>query len=161
MDGLRIGELARRAGCQVETIRYYERAGLLPAPARSRGNYRLYDAGHVERLAFIRRCRSLDMALDEIRALLRFRDAPDESCGAVNELLDAHIRHVAERIGELQQLERQLAALRGQCGGGQPSRHCAILRDLAASALDGGEGPSSSGDDHDCVQGAHGLPRGT
>jgi Cd(II)/Pb(II)-responsive transcriptional regulator len=160
MDGMKIGELARRAGCQVETIRYYERAGLLPAPARSRGNYRQYDAGHVERLAFIRRCRSLDMALDEIRALLRFRDAPDESCGAVNELLDEHMRHVAERIDELQQLERQLAALRRQCGGSRPSKHCGILRDLSSTSIDAL--PAAPGaDDRDCVQGAHGLPRAT
>lgn len=161
MDGMKIGELARRTSCQVETIRYYERAGLLPAPARSRGNYRLYDARHVEQLAFIRRCRSLDMALHEIRALLRFRDAPDENCGAVNELLDEHIRHVAERIEELQQLERQLAALRQQCGGAHPSRHCGILRDLASSPTDGLQAPSPAADDRDCVQGAHGLPRGS
>lgn len=82
--GLRIGELAQRTGTQVETIRYYEREGLLPEPARSEGNYRLYDRAHAERLSFIRHCRSLDMTLDEIRVLLQFRDAPEQNCGEVN-----------------------------------------------------------------------------
>jgi Cd(II)/Pb(II)-responsive transcriptional regulator len=156
-EGMRIGELARRAGCQVETVRYYERAGLLPAPLRSSSNYRLYDAAHVERLSFIRRCRSLGMALDEIRTLLRFRDTPDESCGGVGDLLDAHIQHVADRIGELQQLEKQLEALRRQCGESRPSRHCGILRDL--SSMDALPTPTAP-EEHDCVQGPHGLPRG-
>ena len=68
--GINIGALAKRTQCQAETIRYYEREGLLPPPARSQGNYRQYDTTHVERLSFIRHCRSLDMTLDEIRALL-------------------------------------------------------------------------------------------
>ena len=67
---LKIGELAKRTGCPVETIRYYEREALLAAPRRSEGNYRLYDDAHAERLQFIRHCRSLDMTLDEIRSLL-------------------------------------------------------------------------------------------
>ena len=68
---MHIGELARRTGIQVETIRYYEREGLLPEPARSDGNYRVYGPGHLEQLQFIRHCRSLDMSLDEVRTLLR------------------------------------------------------------------------------------------
>ena len=95
---MKIGGLAEATGTPVETIRFYEREGLLPAPARSEGNYRLYTAAHAERLAFIRQCRHLDMTLDEVRALLRFRDAPSADCGAVNDLLDAHISHAAERI---------------------------------------------------------------
>ena len=67
---IKIGELARRTECQVETIRYYEKEGLLPEPTRSRGNYRLYGEAQVERLQFIRHCRSLDMTLGEVRALL-------------------------------------------------------------------------------------------
>ena len=97
--GLKIGELAQRTGTQVETIRYYEREGLLPEPARSEGNYRLYDKAHTERLSFIRHCRSLDMTLDEIRALLKFRDAPNQECGEVNALLDEHIGHVPAHAG--------------------------------------------------------------
>ncbi|WP_146053956.1 MerR family transcriptional regulator, partial [Pseudomonas syringae] len=73
---MKIGELAKLTDTQVETVRYYEREGLLPAPARSDGNYRLYTQAHVERLSFIRNCRSLDMTLEEIRSLLNLRDSP-------------------------------------------------------------------------------------
>ncbi len=76
---MKIGELAKKAGCQVETVRYYEREGLLPAPARTEGNYRLYGTQHLDRLVFIRNCRTLDMTLDEIQRLLALRDLPHES----------------------------------------------------------------------------------
>jgi Cd(II)/Pb(II)-responsive transcriptional regulator len=135
--GLRIGELAQRTGTQVETIRYYEREGLLPEPARSEGNYRLYDRTHAERLSFIRHCRSLDMTLDEIRVLLRFRDVPDQNCGEVNALLDAHIGHVAERVAELQELEKQLKALRRLCRKAQAASECGILHELAQHPASG------------------------
>jgi Cd(II)/Pb(II)-responsive transcriptional regulator len=128
---LKIGELAKHTGSQVETIRYYEREGLLPAPARSEGNYRMYGASHVERLQFIRHCRSLDMTLDEIRNLLSFRDAPEESCNQVNLLLDRHIDHVATRIRELQALQKQLKGLRSLCHSTQAVKDCEILQTLA------------------------------
>lgn len=95
---MKIGDLARVTFCSVETVRYYERAELLPAPARSSGNYRLYGSAHVERLRFIRHCRSLDMTHDEIRTLLAFRDAPDKECNEVNALLDEHIGHVPVEV---------------------------------------------------------------
>ena len=81
---MKIGELAQATGCQAETIRYYQREGLLPEPVRSEGNFRLYGEPHAQRLSFIRRCRSLNMALGEIRVLRRLRDVPEESCGEVN-----------------------------------------------------------------------------
>lgn len=137
MSNLRIGELAERTDCQVETIRYYEKEGLLPSPARSEGNYRLYNDMHVDRLMFIRHCRSLDMTLDEIRTLLQFRDAPEQNCGDVNALLDEHIGHVAARIAELKMLEKQLKALRRQCGQAQEAKHCGILNELAGASLPG------------------------
>lgn len=129
-DALKIGELAVRTGYTVEAIRFYEREGLLPAPARSDGNYRLYREAHLERLQFIRHCRSLDMALDEIRNLLTFRDQPDQSCGDVNALLDKHIVDVAARIAGLRDLERQLLGLRGLCTQVQTTKDCAILQCL-------------------------------
>ena len=132
-DELKIGELAAQTGYTVEAIRYYERQGLLPAPARSGGNYRLYSGAHLERLQFIRHCRSLDMALDEIRSLLSFRDHPEQSCGAVNALLDKHIVEVADRIAQLRSLERQLLELRGLCTEVQTARDCAILQCLGKS----------------------------
>jgi len=131
MDTLKIGELASRADCPVETIRYYEKEGLLPAPTRSDANYRLYGERHVERLQFIRHCRSLDMTLDEVRELLRLRDAPEENCQEVNALLDKHIGHVARRIEQLRGLQQQLQVLRAQCGNERSTADCGILQGLA------------------------------
>ena len=131
---MKIGELARAAQTPVETIRYYEREGLLPETARTEGNYRIYGEAHAERLSFIRKCRSLDMTLDEIRALLRFKDSPAENCAAVNTLLDKHIGHVANRIRELRQLERHLKGLRELCPVAQDAGHCGILNELAQNA---------------------------
>lgn len=130
---LRIGELAQRTDCLVETIRYYERENLLAAPARSQGNYRLYGAQHVERLQFIRHCRSLDMTLDEIRDLLQFKDAPEANCAGVNALLDKHIGHVAHRIAELKTLQRQLRELRALCQHAQAVKDCGILQELSST----------------------------
>jgi Cd(II)/Pb(II)-responsive transcriptional regulator len=110
-SSLKIGNLAKRTECPVETIRFYEQEGLLPAAARSSSNYRLYGDVHVERLQFIRRCRALDMTLDEIRSLLRFRDTPEDDCGEVNLLLDQHIERVSRRTAELQSLQRHRAAI--------------------------------------------------
>jgi Cd(II)/Pb(II)-responsive transcriptional regulator len=130
---MKIGELAAETGCDVQTVRYYEREGLLPPPARTAGNYRIYGAPHVTRLAFIRHCRSLDMTLDEIRVLLRFKDAPHEDCGEVDSLLDEHIAHVAHRIRELKALERELKLLRSQCGRPSEAKDCGILEELSRS----------------------------
>jgi len=140
---MKIGELARVTGTPVETIRYYEREGLLAAPPRTEGNFRIYDESHLERLSFIRHCRSLDMALDEVRILLRFKDAPAENCGDVNTLLDAHIGHVTARISELRALERQLKSLRERCNEARDAAHCGILNELSrrppqGTAIEGG-----------------------
>lgn len=131
---MKIGELGKATGTQVETVRYYEREGLLPTPVRTEGNYRIYGASHVERLSFIRHCRSLDMTLGEIRILLGFKDAPEENCELVNTLLDEHIGHVAQRIQELRALERQLKTLRAQCQETQQAARCGILSELSSPA---------------------------
>lgn len=148
---MKIGELATLTNTQVETIRYYEREKLLAAPSRSEGNYRIYGDAHAERLSFIRHCRGLDMTLDEIRVLLRFKDAPTENCFEVNELLDEHIGHVAERIEELRQLESQLKSLREACLGGQEAQHCGILNELSEIA----KGPASAFGREGHVHGTH------
>jgi len=135
---MKIGDLAKATGTQAETIRYYEREGLLPAPARTDSNYRQYDPSHVARLSFIRHCRSLDMTLDEIRGLLRFKDDPAGNCAAVNDLLDEHIEHVAARIRELRRLQVELKALRAQCDAA--GRACGILETLDKK---GGTAPTS------------------
>jgi Cd(II)/Pb(II)-responsive transcriptional regulator len=132
-----IGDLARRTQCQAETIRYYEREGLLPPPARSQGNYRQYQAVHVERLSFIRHCRSLDMTLDEIRALLEFRDSPTGNCASVSALLDEHVHHVADRIAQLRRLQRQLQKLRALCASPGQAGRCGILNEMSRAAKDG------------------------
>lgn len=129
---MKIGELASKAKCSAETIRYYEKEGLLPAAERSSSNYRSYGDGHLERLRFVRNCRALDMAHDEIRALLGLMDAPDTGCGAVNDLVDAHIGHVDRRIQELTDLRQQLSALRQQCPSERALDTCGILRGLAS-----------------------------
>ena len=130
---MKIGELAKKAGCRVETVRYYEREGLLPAPARSEGNYRLYGAQHLERLVFIRNCRTLDMTLEEIQRLLALRDLPHESCAGINSLVDEHIEHVQARIDSLQALRGQLTELRDRCNGPKEAEDCGILRQLNVS----------------------------
>ncbi len=131
---MKIGELADATGTPVVTVRFYEQQGLLPIPARTSSNDRIYGGEHVDRLAFIRHCRTLDMTLEEIRLLLEFKDAPQADCGAVNALLDAHIDHVAERIAELKSLEKQLKALRSQCEDIQAGKDCGILSTLVVSA---------------------------
>ena len=132
--GFKIGELSKRTGTLAETVRYYEREGLLVGPPRSQGNYRLYTEAHVERLQFIRHCRSLDMTLQEIRTLLSFRDAPEENCSEVNALLDEHIEHVASRVKELKLLEQNLQRLRSLCHQAKAAKHCRILQSLGSPA---------------------------
>ena len=133
---MKIGELAKLAQTQAETIRYYEREGLLPQARRSEANYRVYDQSHIQRLAFIRHCRSLDMTLGEIRTLLHFKDAPEENCGEVNVLLDEHIEHVATRIRGLRTLKKELKSLRLKCLVGNASADCGILSGLEKAARD-------------------------
>lgn len=154
---MKIGELASATATPIETIRFYEREGLLPAPQRTQANYRIYGAEHVERLAFIRHCRGLDMALDEIRVLLRFKDDPDQRCDEVNALLDEHIGHVAARILELRALERELKALRGQCTTARDAKDCGILEGLSRTARQTRSGNLS----HHHIDGSHGRKNRT
>ncbi|NYT84968.1 Cd(II)/Pb(II)-responsive transcriptional regulator [Pusillimonas harenae] len=128
---MKIGELAKCTETTVETIRFYEKEGLLPEPSRSGGNYRLYNEEHIERLRFIRHCRTLDMALDEVRTLLSYRDTPAEDCGDVNELLDEHIDAVEARIEALLQLKKHLVTLRHKCVNTASTESCGILGALA------------------------------
>ncbi|MDE1168429.1 MAG: Cd(II)/Pb(II)-responsive transcriptional regulator [Pseudomonas sp.] len=127
---MKIGELAKATDCQVETIRYYEKENLLPSPARSDGNYRLYTQAHVERLTFIRNCRTLDMTLEEIRSLLNLRDSPQDQCESVNTLIDEHIHHVKARIDGLIALQTQLLELRQRCSSVSVNDQCGILQRL-------------------------------
>ena len=135
---MRIGELAGRAGCDVQTVRFYEREGLLEEPVREASGYRRYDDRHLSRLNFIRHCRSLDIPLPEVRRLLDFAAQPaqpGQSCAQVDDLLDGHIALVKTRIRALQALERQLVALRKTCDG-DTSHACAILESFMTAAQD-------------------------
>ena len=152
---MKIGELASTTGTQVETIRYYEREGLLPTPGRTEGNYRVYNEVHARRLAFIRHCRCLDMTLDEIRVLLHYKDAPTENCGEVDQLLDAHIGHVVSRIKELKALERELRALRASCSEGRSASDCGILGGLEKAAGEHDHAPQQARHQH--VAGPHAV----
>lgn len=132
---MRIGDLARMTDTSVESIRYYEREELLPAPARTSANYRSYDEQHVRRLMFIRRCRALDMALDEIRTLLGCIDRPGGDCSVANALLDEHLGHVRRRIAELRRLETELRELRAQCASPRSADACGILNGLSQGGV--------------------------
>lgn len=129
---MKIGELAQVAQCTVETVRYYEKAGLLPEPARTQGNFRIYGPEHIERLRFIRNCRALDMSQQEIHTLLELADRPADGCGAINHVFDQHIAHVNERIRELTHLKQQLRELRERCASEQAVDSCGILQGLAS-----------------------------
>ncbi|WXL26830.1 Cd(II)/Pb(II)-responsive transcriptional regulator [Ectopseudomonas mendocina] len=133
---MKIGELAKKAGCQVETIRYYERIGLLPKPSRTEANYRDYTTEQLEQIIFIRNCRSLDMSLEEIQQLQALRNLPDESCIGINSLVDTHIQHVEARINSLQALHQQLCELRERCTAPTDAEGCGIVRQLSSAALE-------------------------
>jgi Cd(II)/Pb(II)-responsive transcriptional regulator len=128
---MKIGEFAQVAQTTVETVRYYEKEGLLPATARTAGNFRVYGPAHLERLRFIRNCRALDMSHEEIHTLLGLADQPTEGCGAINAVFDQHMAHVDERIRELIHLKEQLAMLRQRCQTEQAVDACGILQGLA------------------------------
>lgn len=131
---MRIGELARRAGVDVQTVRYYEREGLLDAPGRTPSGYRAYGQAALERLRFVRHCRSLDIPLADIRRVLALAASRSLACDEVNGLVDAHLARVRERRAALERLERQLAALRAQCTSGHRIADCGILEELIHAA---------------------------
>ena len=115
---LPIGELSRRTGCNIETIRYYERVGLIPPPPR-RGRYRSYGGEDVARRGFVRRARELGFTLDEVRALLRLAAGGQATCAEVRDLAAAHLRDVRARIADLRRMERVLAEAVRDCDAGE------------------------------------------
>ena len=129
---MKIGELAHVAQTTVETVRYYEKEGLLTVTVRTAGNFRVYGPAHLERLRFIRNCRALDMSHEEIHNLLGLADQPADGCGAINAVFDQHMVHVDERIRELLHLKEQLSGLRQRCQTEQAWDACGILQGLAA-----------------------------
>jgi DNA-binding transcriptional MerR regulator len=133
---MQIKELAAATGVDVETIRYYEKQGLLPAPARRDNGYRDYAHAHLERLAFIRHCRALDMPLADVARLLGFIDNQHDGAeaGAVDALVAEQLSRVRARLKSMQALEKQLLQLQSRCDGRHEDGHCGILDDLVAAA---------------------------
>jgi MerR family transcriptional regulator, mercuric resistance operon regulatory protein len=130
---IQIGELSRRSGCNIETIRYYERIALLPKPARSAGRHRLYGPADVRRLVFIRRARELGFALDTVRALLELAEIDGQGARAgVRELAESHLVEVRSKIASLQAMERTLADAVRCCAPGETAA-CPIIDALSAT----------------------------
>jgi DNA-binding transcriptional MerR regulator len=133
---MKIGELAARAGVKVETIRYYEKIGLLPPPLRTTANYRNYGSAQANRLAFIRQARGLGFDIADIRSLLDLGDDPEQDCGHVDQLASGHLRAVERKIEQLEQLRGELNRMLTQCRGGRVA-DCRIMEALS----DGGSRP--------------------
>lgn len=128
---LTIGALARESGCSVQTIRYYEKIGLMPPAARTAGNQRAYDRPHADRLVFIRHARDLGFSLDAIRELLDLVDRPAQSCAAVDGIARAHLAAVEARIARLQSLKTELERMIETCAGGTVGE-CRVIEVLGA-----------------------------
>jgi DNA-binding transcriptional MerR regulator len=122
-----------QSGTKVETIRYYEKAGLMPRPSRTAGNHRAYTQTHADRLAFIRHGRQLGFSLDSVRTLLDLADEPGRNCADVDAIAREHLAGVRERIARLQALEAELSRMIEACGCGRVAE-CRVIEALAPGA---------------------------
>ncbi len=127
---MKIGELAHRGACSVETVRFYEREGLLDAPEREANGYRRYTRTHLAQLNFIRHCRSLGMGLSDVRTLRSLQAHPELACDDISLLIERQIERVHQQIQALNLLEGQLHALREACHAATNVGECGILRNL-------------------------------
>jgi Cd(II)/Pb(II)-responsive transcriptional regulator len=134
MLSMQIKQLASATGVDIETIRYYEKQGLLPEPARKENGYRDYDNSHLERLSFIRHCRALEMSLSQVAVLLGFVDQPGKGCEDVNLLVDQQLAKVRARLQSMHALEKQLLQLRARCTEERGTHACGILTELVSAA---------------------------
>jgi Cu(I)-responsive transcriptional regulator len=130
MSQYRIGDLARATDTRVETIRWYEKQGMLPAVSRTAGNYRLYGQAALKRLSFIRRARDLGFSLDRIRALLDLAEKRDADCASVDVLAATHLAEIDRKVADLMRLRHELSGLLASCKGGQVAE-CRIIDALA------------------------------
>jgi Hg(II)-responsive transcriptional regulator len=125
-----IGELATATKVKIVTIRYYEQVGLMPAPARTEGNYRSYNNEHAHRLQFIKRLRELGFTLDEVRDLLRLSSEKSQPCDDVDRITNAHLATVEKKLQDLKKLATELRALSKRCKGGGKIAECRIIEAL-------------------------------
>lgn len=130
--GLNITAAAQATDLKVETIRWYESVGLVPAPPRSAGNYRVYGPAHVERLIFIKRSRDLGFTLDEIRALLDLADHPQRNCAEVETIARAHLAEIERKAVDLERLAVELRRIIASCSGGNVA-DCKIVENLSVT----------------------------
>lgn len=128
--GLKIGDLARATGTKVETVRYYERIGLMPPAERTSANYRSYTPAHIDRLHFIRHARGLGFDIADIRSLLALADQPGRDCADVDRIASGHLQAVEAKIAQLELLKKELSRMIGRCRGGQVEM-CRIMEVLA------------------------------
>ncbi|TWO73098.1 Cd(II)/Pb(II)-responsive transcriptional regulator [Caenimonas sedimenti] len=131
---MKISDLSRATGVDVDTIRYYEKSGLLPPPAREANGYRSYADSHLERLAFVRHCRALDMPLADVKSLLEVVDGRQAEDSGIDMLIEAQLQRVRARLKSLRALEKQLAKLRESCDEDHAAHPCRILQELVAAA---------------------------
>ena len=127
---MKIGELSRVSGCSVQTIRYYEKEGLLSIPERSEGNFRLYGRKTLKELEFVKHCRSLDIPLIDIKRLIELKNKPQASCSTVNALIDQQLALVNQRIKELKALKMELQHMASECDSNNTIEACGIIKSL-------------------------------
>lgn len=130
MEGLKVGEVAKLAGVNLQTVHYYERRGLLPRPPRTGSNYRTYPEDAVRRVQFIKRTQELGFTLKEIMELLSLRAAPRTQCADVRDHAEAKVRDIDDKVQALRAMRKALSKLIGECSGEGPVTHCPILEAL-------------------------------
>jgi MerR family mercuric resistance operon transcriptional regulator len=130
MDGFTIGELARQANVHVETLRYYERRGLIPKPHRTVSNYRVYSSENLRRVKFIKQAQGLGFSLKEIKKLLALRATPRARCADVRGYATHKIEDIDAKIRSLARMHRTLEKLIAECSGDGPATQCPILESL-------------------------------
>lgn len=131
---MKIGKMASATATNIETVRYYEKIGLLPPPARDAANYRSYGDDHLARLSFIRRARDLGFTLDQVRELLDLADDRARSCAAVDAIASAHLAEIDRKLTDLQALRGELSRLIGDCRQGTVA-DCLIIETLAPAGM--------------------------
>ena len=156
---LTIGPLSDRAGCNIETIRYYERIGLMPRAARSEGGHRLYGEEHVKRLGFIRRSRELGFTLGQIRTMLRLVDGRRYTCAQVKRITVEHLEEIHRKVADLRTIEQVLRDMAAQCDGGAVPK-CAVIDALFDRPHEAESGPTVNASPRQRLRAPNQSPRG-